>query len=139
MVLQKLAFSGKRGRFRAKNHEIKVVGNALLKTFEFYNFFPWDCSVTFIAFKGGFKSPLRISTQAFVSLDSSSNNSLPKANSSKKSSKTAHVDHLLTSKLVPRTKLNPGPLERLFSANTRLVRSNRQKHIKSSTRYLTCV
>ena len=98
-----------------------------------------NCSVTFIAFKGGFKSPLRISTQAFASLDSSSNNSLPKANSSKKSSKTAHVDHLLTSKLVPRTKLNPGPLERLFSANTRLVRSNRQKHIKSSTRYLSCV
>ena len=31
MVLQKLAFSGKRGRFRAKNHEIKVVGNAILK------------------------------------------------------------------------------------------------------------
>ena len=31
MILQKLAFSGKRGRFRAKSHEIKVVGNAILK------------------------------------------------------------------------------------------------------------
>ena len=31
MVLQKLAFSGKRGRFRAKSQEIKVVGNAILK------------------------------------------------------------------------------------------------------------
>ena len=31
MVLQKLAFSGKRGRFKAKSHEIKVVGNAILK------------------------------------------------------------------------------------------------------------
>ena len=31
MVLQKLAFSGKRGRFRAKGYEIKVVGNAILK------------------------------------------------------------------------------------------------------------
>ena len=33
MVLQKLAFSGKRGRFRAKSYEIKVVGNAILQTF----------------------------------------------------------------------------------------------------------
>ena len=33
MVLQKLAFSGKRGRFKAKSHEIKVVGNEILKTF----------------------------------------------------------------------------------------------------------
>ena len=40
MVLQKLAFSGKRGRFRAKSHEIKVVGNAILKTFYFITFFP---------------------------------------------------------------------------------------------------
>ena len=31
MVLQKLAFSGKRGHFRAKSHEIKVVGNAISK------------------------------------------------------------------------------------------------------------
>ena len=31
MVPQKLAFSGKRGRFRAKSYEIKVVGNAILK------------------------------------------------------------------------------------------------------------
>ena len=29
MVPQKLAFFGKRGRFRAKSHEIKVVGNSL--------------------------------------------------------------------------------------------------------------
>ena len=36
MVLKKLAFSGKRGRFRAKNHEIKVVGNAFLKLCEIY-------------------------------------------------------------------------------------------------------
>ena len=39
MVLQKLAFSGKRGRFRAKSHEIKVVGNAILKTFYSMTFF----------------------------------------------------------------------------------------------------
>ena len=31
MVLQKLAFSGKRGHLRAKSHEIKDVGNAILK------------------------------------------------------------------------------------------------------------
>ena len=29
MVLQKLAFSGKKGHFRAKSQEIKVVGNAI--------------------------------------------------------------------------------------------------------------
>ena len=40
MVLQKLAFSGKRGRFRAKSHELKVVGNAMLKTFNFMTFSP---------------------------------------------------------------------------------------------------
>ena len=39
MVLQKLAFSGKRGRFRAKTPEIKVVGNAILKTFYSMTFF----------------------------------------------------------------------------------------------------
>ena len=33
MVLQKLAFSGKRGHLRAKSHEIKDVGNAILQTF----------------------------------------------------------------------------------------------------------
>ena len=31
MVLQKLAFSGKRGRFRAKNYDIKIDGNAISK------------------------------------------------------------------------------------------------------------
>ena len=31
MVLQKLAFSGKRGHFRAKSQGKKVVGNAILK------------------------------------------------------------------------------------------------------------
>ena len=40
MVLQKLAFPGKRGGFRAKSHEIKVVVNAILKTYYFMNFFP---------------------------------------------------------------------------------------------------
>ena len=40
MVLQKLAFSGKRGRFRAKSHEIKVVGKTILKTFYVMTFFP---------------------------------------------------------------------------------------------------
>ena len=40
MVLQKLVFPGKRGRSRAKCHEIKVVGNAILKTFYFITFFP---------------------------------------------------------------------------------------------------
>ena len=39
MVLQKLAFSGKRGRFRAKSYEIKVVGNAILQTFYSMTFF----------------------------------------------------------------------------------------------------
>ena len=39
MVLQKLAFSGKRGRFRAKGYEIKVVGNTILKTFYVLTFF----------------------------------------------------------------------------------------------------
>ena len=39
MVLQKLAFSGKRGRFRAKSHEIKVVGNTILQTFHSMIFF----------------------------------------------------------------------------------------------------
>ena len=39
MVLQKLAFSGKRGLFRAKSHEIKVVENAILKTFYSMTFF----------------------------------------------------------------------------------------------------
>ena len=34
------AIFGKRGRFRAKSHEIKVVGNAILKTFYFITFFP---------------------------------------------------------------------------------------------------
>ena len=38
MVLQKLTFSGKRGRFRAKGHEVKVVGNAILKTFYLMTF-----------------------------------------------------------------------------------------------------
>ena len=31
---QEFAISGKRGRFRAKGHKIKVVGNAILKTVE---------------------------------------------------------------------------------------------------------
>ena len=39
MVLQKLAFSGKRGRFRAKSHEKKVVGNAILKAVYSMTFF----------------------------------------------------------------------------------------------------
>ena len=39
MVLQKLAFSGKRGRFRAKSHEIKVVGNTILKAVYSITFF----------------------------------------------------------------------------------------------------
>ena len=39
MVPQKLAFSGKRGRFRAKSYEIKVVGNAILQTFYSMTFF----------------------------------------------------------------------------------------------------
>ena len=39
MVPQKLAFSGKRGRFRAKSQEIKVVGNAILQTFHSMIFF----------------------------------------------------------------------------------------------------
>ena len=39
MVPQKLSFSGKRGRFRAKSYEIKVVGNAILKTFYSMTFF----------------------------------------------------------------------------------------------------
>ena len=39
MVLQKLTFSGKRGRFRAKSYEIKVVGNAILQTFHSMIFF----------------------------------------------------------------------------------------------------
>ena len=39
MVLQKLAFSGKRGRFRAKSQEIKDVGNAILKISYFITFF----------------------------------------------------------------------------------------------------
>ena len=36
---QKLAFSGKRGRFRAKSYEIKVVGNAILQNFYSVTFF----------------------------------------------------------------------------------------------------
>ena len=36
----KWAFSCKRGRFRAKSHEIKVIGNTILKTFYFMTFFP---------------------------------------------------------------------------------------------------
>ena len=39
MVLQELAFCGKRGLFRAKSHEIKVVENAILKTFYSMTFF----------------------------------------------------------------------------------------------------
>ena len=39
MVLKKLAFSGKRGHFRAKSQEIKVVGNAILQTFHSMTFF----------------------------------------------------------------------------------------------------
>ena len=39
MVPQKLAFSGKRGRFRAKSYEIKVVGNAILQNFHSMTFF----------------------------------------------------------------------------------------------------
>ena len=40
MVPQKLAFSSKRGRFRAKRYEtIKVVGNAILQTFHSMIFF----------------------------------------------------------------------------------------------------
>ena len=39
MVLQKLAFSGKRGRFRAKSQEIKNVGNAILQIFYLMIFF----------------------------------------------------------------------------------------------------
>ena len=39
MVPQKLAFSGKKGRFRAKTYEIKVVGNAIPKTFYSMTFF----------------------------------------------------------------------------------------------------
>ena len=43
MVLQKLAFSGKRGPFRAKSYEIKVVGNAILKAVYSITFF-YDAS-----------------------------------------------------------------------------------------------
>ena len=39
MVPQKLALSGKRGRFRAETYEIKVVGNAIPKTFYSMTFF----------------------------------------------------------------------------------------------------
>ena len=39
MVPQKLAFSGKRGRFRAKSQEIKVVGKAILKDVYSITFF----------------------------------------------------------------------------------------------------
>ena len=39
MVPQKLAFSGKRGRFRAESYEMKVVGNIILKTFYSMTFF----------------------------------------------------------------------------------------------------
>ena len=39
MVLQKLAFSGKRGHLRAKSHEIKDVGNAILKAVYSITFF----------------------------------------------------------------------------------------------------
>ena len=39
MVPQKLAFSGKRGCFRAESYKIKVVGNAILKTFYSMTFF----------------------------------------------------------------------------------------------------
>ena len=39
MVPQKLAFSSKRRHFRAKSYEIKVVENAILKTFYSMTFF----------------------------------------------------------------------------------------------------
>ena len=39
MVPQKLAICGKTGHFRAKNHFIKVVGNAILKIFYFITFY----------------------------------------------------------------------------------------------------
>ena len=39
IVPQKLPFSGRRGRFRAKSYEIKVVGNAILQTFHSVTFF----------------------------------------------------------------------------------------------------
>ena len=39
MVPQKLAFSGKRERFRAKSYEIKVVGNNILQIFYSMTFF----------------------------------------------------------------------------------------------------
>ena len=39
MVPQKLAICSKRGHFRAKIHFIKVVGNAILKTFYLMTFF----------------------------------------------------------------------------------------------------
>ena len=41
MVPQKLAFSGKRGRFRAKSQETKVIGNAILKAVYSIIFFSW--------------------------------------------------------------------------------------------------
>ena len=40
---QECPFKGhfwQKGAFRAKSHEIKVVGNAILKTFYFITFFP---------------------------------------------------------------------------------------------------
>ena len=39
MVLEKLAICGKRGRFRAKEHSMKVVRNTILKTFYLETFF----------------------------------------------------------------------------------------------------
>ena len=39
MVLEKLAICGKRECFRAKEQSIKVVGNAILKTFYLETFF----------------------------------------------------------------------------------------------------
>ena len=39
MVLEKLAICGKRGRFRARDHLIKVVGNAILQIFYSKTFF----------------------------------------------------------------------------------------------------
>ena len=39
MVPEKMAICGKRWHFRAKGHFVKVVGNAILKTFCFKTFF----------------------------------------------------------------------------------------------------
>ena len=40
MVPKKLAICGKSWQFRPRGHFIKVVGNAILKTFYFMTFFP---------------------------------------------------------------------------------------------------